>query len=73
MEIVYSKLIGVAGAPPEASTIKSKRHKKQPGIKPKSIYTLMREERFKRAFLRKHAAEIAEIQQHFPGWLPNLD
>ncbi len=38
--------------------------------KPRSLYTLQRDERFKKQGLKKFAARIAAIQVYFPGWQP---
>jgi hypothetical protein len=36
----------------------------------KSIFTVQRENRFRRAALKKYAARIAAIQKYYPGWVP---
>lgn len=41
--------------------------KKQPE---KSIYTIMREERFLKQALKKYDARIKEIQKYIPDWSP---
>lgn len=40
--------------------------------KQKSIYTIMREERFRKAALKKYADRIAAIQKVFPDWQPSI-
>jgi len=45
---------------------------KHPPQKQKSLYTLAREDRFRKAALKKYASEINEIRQYFPDWEPGI-
>lgn len=54
------------------TVIPDERPVKQKLATPKSIYTIARELKFKRAALKKYEPRIKEIQKYFPGWEPVL-
>lgn len=67
MHVAYKKqslTIKVTDGEPQ---VKLKKLQKQ-----KSIYTIAREGRFKKAALKKYADRIKEIQKYFPDWVPSI-